>query len=88
MLDVAISYLINSPYVHRSRSCISTRLTQSQADSKKYTQSLVNGHGAKAQIAFRKLKWSLYSTEHAQQLEQRLSTHMEAFDRYLLAIHM
>ncbi|KAL1794408.1 hypothetical protein ACET3X_007829 [Alternaria dauci] len=57
-------------------------------DSRKYTQSLLNGRGAKAQVAFRKLKWSLYSSEDSQRLERRLSTHMEAFDRYLLAINI
>ncbi|CAN9448284.1 unnamed protein product [Alternaria alternata] len=57
-------------------------------DSRKYTQSLLNGNGAKAKIAFRKIKWSLYSAQDSRRLERRLSTHMDAFDRYLIAINM
>jgi hypothetical protein len=57
-------------------------------DSRKYTQSLLNCQGSKAKVALRKLKWSLYSVEDSQRLERRLSTHMDAFDRYLLAINM
>lgn len=57
-------------------------------DSRKYTDSMINGGGKKARTTFRKLKWSLYSADDARKLEQRLSSHLEAFDRYLLAFNM
>ncbi|KIX97136.1 uncharacterized protein Z520_07250 [Fonsecaea multimorphosa CBS 102226] len=65
-----------------------TLLSQFKLDSRKYTERLINGQGNKAQKTFRKLKWSLYSTEDARKLQQRLSLHLEAFDRYLLAVNI
>ncbi|KAI9692342.1 MAG: hypothetical protein M1822_006573 [Bathelium mastoideum] len=66
--------------------CCHRLLTQFVVDSRKYTDKLVNGQGNRVQKTFRKLKWSLYSAEDARKLEQRLSSHLEAFDRYLLAV--
>ncbi|RYO06490.1 hypothetical protein AA0121_g12037 [Alternaria tenuissima] len=68
--------------------CCYKLLNEFAADSRKYTQSLLNGQGSKAKVAFRKIKWSLYSAEDSRRLERRLSTHMDAFDRYLLAINI
>ncbi|OWY49740.1 ankyrin [Alternaria alternata] len=68
--------------------CCYKLLNEFAADSRKYTQSLLNGKGARAKIAFRKIKWSLYSAEDSRRLEGRLGTHMEAFDRYLLVINI
>ncbi|RII19140.1 hypothetical protein CUC08_Gglean001803 [Alternaria sp. MG1] len=68
--------------------CCYKLLNEFASDSRKYTQSLLNGQGSKAKVAFRKIKWSLYSAEDSRRLERRLSTHMDAFDRYLLAINM
>ncbi|KAF2855356.1 hypothetical protein T440DRAFT_210129 [Plenodomus tracheiphilus IPT5] len=63
-------------------------LNQFLVDSRKYTESLMNGKGTKVKAMMRKIKWSLYSTDDAEKLERRLGTHLEAFDRYLLAINM
>ncbi|CAN9441449.1 unnamed protein product [Alternaria alternata] len=68
--------------------CCYKLLNEFAADSRKYTQSLLNGQGSKAKVAFRKIKWSLYSAEDSRRLERRLSMHMDAFDRYLLAINI
>jgi hypothetical protein len=59
-----------------------------QLDSKKYTESLLNGKGRSLQNEVRKIKWSLYKADNARKLEQRLQSQADAFQVYLVAIGM
>ncbi|KAF2811278.1 ankyrin [Mytilinidion resinicola] len=68
--------------------CCRRLMTQFLTDSQKYTQSMVNGQGSKAKGILRKLKWKLYNSEDAQKLELRLSSHLNAFQTYLIAINI
>ena len=54
----------------------------------KYTDSLFNGRGSKAKLAFRKMSWSMYRAEDVVKLEQRLQSHLDALHRYLTAINI
>ncbi|KAI9739356.1 MAG: hypothetical protein M1834_007569 [Cirrosporium novae-zelandiae] len=61
-------------------------MEQFLVDSRKYIESITNGRGGKVKITLRIVTWSLYKAEDVQKLEQRLGSHLDAFQRYLIAI--
>lgn len=56
------------------------------ADSKKHTETLLNGQGSRFKKEWRKVTWCLYKAEDVQKLQGSLQGHISAFNIYTSAI--